>query len=585
MSTSDVLRLEEYRGRREQRLHRTLALNRGDPIRSLVLDRLREILNVVPADRAAVVWVDEYAEMVAQPYAVLDIGATPPRRSVGVDALIRSWEVGVPALVPTEAEPSDGGGQRWVVSLGSDGLRLWFVFVEARRGAPPAAGIRREALMFLAGECAAILLHRDLDTTSDADWLDSPGGRFGAAAVEALEADVTSGPGGAARRAVAALARFLLNQGPASDLATFGYRLEMVAHTLREPGCEAPEGPEQVLESARSDDPAGVAKGLIVTARGAEEDGGFKEAAELYGLAYETACFAGAVAAGGRAARGRARCLRRMARWDEALGWYDVAGGIARSLDDVAEEAVVLDGVASVHLGRGSLPTARAVLESARALAEGSGDPDAVAAIQFSLMTVAHTEGRLEEAAAHGWSAVRGFRDRGSRLRALTALGGVFLAGRSLDAAEDAFVVVERESSEQYYRLYALAGLARIQAARRDRAAFERALRRLDRAGFAQGAPEFRAEALLERGDAYLELGDSTAARRSYREAVRVAERHRVSEYLIRAEAALTELDEAGGEGTALPVPGPVMAERTRDLDAVRRGLADLRREGIGVGG
>ncbi|HZD03698.1 MAG TPA: hypothetical protein VE173_02235, partial [Longimicrobiales bacterium] len=139
-----------------------------------------------------------------------------------------------------------------------------------------------------------------------------------------------------------------------------------------------------------------------------------------------------------------------------------------------------------------------------------------------------------------------------------------------------------RESSESYYRLYALAGLARIQAARGDRAGFERALRRLDREGFAEGAPEFRAEALLELGDGYRDLGDLTAARRSYREAVRVAERHRVSEYLIRAEQALTALERAGA-ADARP-PKPAMGPRAQDLDAVRRGLAELRREGIGVG-
>ncbi|HZD05633.1 MAG TPA: hypothetical protein VE173_11955, partial [Longimicrobiales bacterium] len=223
MSTSDVLRLEEYRGRREQRLHRTLALNRGDPIRSLVLERLREIVRVVPADRAAVVWVDEYAEMAAQPYAVLDVAATPPRRGVGIEALIRSWELGVPALVPVEVESSERAGRSWVVSLGSDGLRLWFIFVESRRSASPMVGSRREAIMFLAGECAAVLLHRDLDAASDTDWLTAPGGRFGVDAVDAFEAELTPNPRSAARSAAAALARFLLDQGPASDLATFRY--------------------------------------------------------------------------------------------------------------------------------------------------------------------------------------------------------------------------------------------------------------------------------------------------------------------------------------------------------------------------
>jgi tetratricopeptide (TPR) repeat protein len=240
---------------------------------------------------------------------------------------------------------------------------------------------------------------------------------------------------------------------------------------------------------------------------------------------------------------------------------------------------MVLDGIASTYLGRGRIPAARAALEEARAMADRSGDHDALAAVHFSLMTVAHTQGALAEAARHGWESFLGFRTHASKLRALTALGGVFLAGGSLDSAEDAFTLVERESGDRYYRLYALAGLARVEAGRGDREAFEAANRRLDEAGFKDGAPEFRAEALLERGDGYVELGMVDEARRWYRRAIRISERHGVSEYLIRADRALTELEAGGGSRPFVPSP------RFDDegVDRIRRDLGALRRQPAGL--
>jgi tetratricopeptide (TPR) repeat protein len=294
---------------------------------------------------------------------------------------------------------------------------------------------------------------------------------------------------------------------------------------------------------------------------------------ELNGLAYELACASGAVREGGLAARGRARALRRLALWDESLHWYEVARGIASSLADQAEEAIVLDGIASSYLGRGRVPKARTVLNQASELARGSGDPEAIASVSFSLMTIAHTEGRLAEAARHGWSAFLEFRTSQGKLRALTALGGVFLAAGSLDSAEDAFAVVERDGQDHHYRLYALAGLARVKAARGDLRGFERANRRLEDEGLAESAPEFRAEAYLERGDGYRDLGTEGEARRWYRAAMRFSERHGLSEYLIRSERALSEL-EAGISATRPSRRLP----KSRSLDVIRRDLGVLRR-------
>jgi hypothetical protein len=42
-------------------------------------------------------------------------------------------------------------------------MRAWFLVAESGAGRPLLESMARDRLMFLAGECAAVLLHRDLD--------------------------------------------------------------------------------------------------------------------------------------------------------------------------------------------------------------------------------------------------------------------------------------------------------------------------------------------------------------------------------------------------------------------------------------
>lgn len=526
-------------------------------------DHLGHFLSVTRGERAAAVWIDEYEGTSAHPFLVLDLAADRPRRDLPVDLLLRCWESGVPAILPrfgTEsvAEP---GGCGWAVSLGSDGVRLWFLYVDSGRMASlPAES--RASVMFLAGQCAALLLHRDLDPPRDRASMDS-------------EVAALGGQGAPTRQAAADLARRLLDHGPDAQSALVSRSILASAGESAGEADDELEACAAVVRAVGRGDTLEAALGLLRVARAAEDAGAFSEAVDLHGLAYELACASGAVREGGRAARGRARALRRMALWEDSLRWYDVARGIACSLADPAEEAIVLDGIATSYLGRGRVPKARTILSRASVLAHRSGDAEAIASVSFSLMTVAHTEGRLAEAARHGWNAFLEFRTIRGKLRSLTALGGVFLAAGRIDSAEDAFAIVERDGRDGYYRLYALAGLARVKAARGDVRGFESANRRLSEEGLGESAPEFRAEVYLERGDGYRDLGNEEEARRWYRSAMRFSERHGVSEYLIRAEHALAEL-EAGTKATS---PSRELSE-SPSVDVIRRDLGALRRQG-----
>lgn len=585
MTATDVLRLEEYRRKRERRLRRTLALHRGDRVRLLLLARMAEIARALRADRVVVAWINQDGVPEAHPWVVLDLASDVPRRQLDPNLMIRSWRTGLPGFssAPVPGAGPGDDGREWCVSIGSDGFLLWFVLVEAGAGGVSLEVGEKERLMFLSGECGAVLFHGDLE----------PGEEAAGADVDALRGLWSPGDGEAmAREALVGLAADAVRDRLVPEPASLDRRLQVVGVLLSVFGDTA--GSEAVRKAVRNGDPTGLARALFGTAGAWERRGAFGDAAEMYRLAYKAACQGGACLQGGRAARGLARMLRRLARWDEALEWYGVAREVARSCEEIGEEALALDGLASVHLGRGAVPRARKVLEEARELALRSGDADAVAAVGFSRMTVAHTEGRLDDAVALGWEAFKGSGSRQARLRALTALGGVFLAAGHLAAAEDAFAVVERQCGDAYYRVYALAGLARVASARRDRQAYEMALRRLREAGLETSAPELRAEVYLEQGDGYRELGEPRQARRWYRKACRVARSHSVNEYLIRAEDALQELDSmaAGassrGEGVSSPEEGCPTREvddsvvGDADLDEIRRSLVILRQSDVG---
>ncbi|HEX9886205.1 MAG TPA: tetratricopeptide repeat protein, partial [Longimicrobiales bacterium] len=281
------------------------------------------------------------------------------------------------------------------------------------------------------------------------------------------------------------------------------------------------------------------------------------------------------------AARFRGRVARRGGDWAGAIHWYGVARRVAEVIDDAVREALVLDGLGHVHVSRGNFPEAQAVLTRALAAAQGGADPDVRGSIHFTLMTLAHTAGDLAEAARQGWRSFMTFEEEIQRLRALTALGGVFLEGRALDAAEDAFSVVRAGTEELYYRLYALEGLAHAAALRGNRQEYERRLVLLHDAGFDRGTPDFKAEAYLERGDAYLHLRDESLAREWYEKAVDYAQCHGINEYLMRAEKALQSLDEAQaeeGDGVgSVARPSSTLQLSEPEIKGIREDLREAR--------
>ena len=163
MSTSNVLRFEEYRDRRAQRLRIAKSLCGASESRLALLTHVAESAAITGADRAAIVWVDEYGPGLVHPHVVLDLRSDQPRRSFAAEPLRRAWELGVPGALDEPGTYTMHSSL--AVALGSDGTRAWFLDAESPASRATLVTEPRERSMFLAGECSAVVLHRDLDGT------------------------------------------------------------------------------------------------------------------------------------------------------------------------------------------------------------------------------------------------------------------------------------------------------------------------------------------------------------------------------------------------------------------------------------
>jgi len=177
---SDIIDLGAYRRRRPEARRSAFAVWGGEGERSRFALPVWRAVYLVGGERGALVWVDdEDAGRTLNPFFVLDLASETPRTSFATELLgeLRGSEVAGPTL----SETFPGGA---AVFLGAGDHRRWFLVVHDG-GLPRQAmdASSRNDLLFLAGECAGLLLHRRLDQnpaetlgengevwTADAGW-------------------------------------------------------------------------------------------------------------------------------------------------------------------------------------------------------------------------------------------------------------------------------------------------------------------------------------------------------------------------------------------------------------------------------
>ncbi len=591
MSTSNVLRLDEYRDRRDQRFKLAASLCYADRQRYAVLDHLAGVAAILSAGRAALVWVDEFGPGMVHPYVVLDLASDRPRRSFSLDPLNRAWESGVPGVHFSEEDERghvfglEPGGTSMAIALGSDGTRAWFVVADALGVRPPLSEDAEGRIMFLAGECSGVVLHRDLD--EDASSPDP--GKAGFVGwpilkdVEGREEDEEQSRRIGLRFIVGRLPGLLV----ADDLTIVPDGQRTKAERAREEIAAALEsgvelGAEgdlwhEVLEALENGDLEALGRGLLTLGENVESQGHHHGALEFYRIAFEISAAVSDVDVAVDAARFSGRVLRRLARWAEAQRWYDTARRVAETAGLDGKVAVVMvGGVASIQRERGNLPAVRRTLREALPYAERSGDGMAIGLVYHAQMALEHAAGAISTALETGWRAVRAYPPGAERIRALASLAGVLIDAGELEAADDAWSLVLAMDDWKFYRLYAVDALGHIAALRGQVDEFERRVAEADAMGWESGDLSAKAEILHYRGLSYHALGRDDEARHWLQRAVSFAKEHAFNRTMFAAEQALLALDDGPDESALPPDDG---ASNREAREEVREGLQAWRLE------
>ena len=582
MAVATVLRLEDYRGKRAQRLCLADRMYSADPKRLAVFRHLSEVADLCDADRAATVWVDEYGPGSVHAHVVLDHLVDRPRRFFSAEPLRRAWELGVPGPVDVPADPRSSTPTTFAISLGSDGMRAWFLVAESTAGRPLLQATVRDRVMFLAGECAAVILHRELDTMLSDGAKAVEGGFPGWPILQDLEgreSDEEAGTRIAQRFVVGRIARMLVDDD-------FVIAPERMAERVRRARSELPkswrsddeEAGEwhQVLDVMERGALEELAERLIALGDLVERQGHEHGAGEMYACAYEIATAVRAPRAAAEASRYLGGLLSRRADAEEAEARLATARQIAEvaGLDDVAARSMV--GLSLLRQDAGNMPAARAGLEDSLLVAERSGDRDTIGMVHHAFMGLEQLSGHQALSLEHGWVAVATYESQRRRTRCMASLAGALADCGDWDAAEDAWTWVAHTSDENHYILYAHDALAYLAALKGNRTAFRLHSELCDALGW-EGRPNFaQAEILYYRGVSYSALGDLDQAEDWLRRAVKFSEEHKYNQVLFRAEEALLRLaaDQHAGRSeqtTPTPVATPELREGLR---AMRRELA-----------
>jgi len=580
MSVATVLRLEDYRGKRAQRIRLADRMYSADPKRLAIFRHLSEVADLCDADRAAIVWVDEYGPGSVHAHVVLDHLADRPRRFFSAEPLRRAWELGVPAAVDVPADPQSSIPTTFAISLGSDGMRAWFLVAESSAGRPVLHEAVRDRVMFLAGECAAVILHRELGSMLP-DGEEAVEGGFAGWPVlqdlEGRESDVDVGTRIAQRFVVGRLARMLVDDD-------FEFAPERMAEQVRRARSELPKTWDrndaevdewyQVLDSLERGTLDELADRLIVLGDLVERKGHEHGALEMYSCAYEIATAVRAPRAAAEAARYSGGLLRRRASWKEAETKLVAAREIAElaGLPDVAARSMV--GLSLMCQDVGNMPAARAGLRDSLLVAEQSGDRDTIAMVHHSFMGIEQLSGNLAASLDHGWVAVATYESEERRTRCMAGLAASLTDCGDRDAAEDAWAFVAHTSKDTYYQIYAYDALGHLAALRGDRVGFEKHSEQCDALGWALKPGFASAEILYHRGLSHRALGDLRQAEEWLRHTVSFAEEHSHNQILFRAEEALRSL--AAEEQTSPEVQ--VRSSPAAPLE-VREGLRAMRQE------
>ena len=388
---------------------------------------------------------------------------------------------------------------------------------------------------------------------------------------------------GAARLALGAyvVARLIdklltLGNGDAEQLEGFHWQLEAVRRHVTELPGDVPETAHLAGVVSAVDADGNITSGLWMSltayAYFLEHEGRLDEALELLTLAARAqgggttpADFVGYALFAGR-------LNRQLARWDVATECYQAAENAASSISDMTRSLKARLGRALVLRGRGNLPQARAEVAQVISRAAASDLADVQGDAQQDLGVILMLQGLPGESLAATYKAFGLSQDPISRMRILGDLGYGLSESGHYGAARLALEIVVGSNSSHLVKLNSLLELMQLESAVGNRVAFER--RRSEAKELVgQMAPSTAVDYRYKAALGLARFDQIERARQMLTEAIGLAEKHRLNEWIFRLEQMLNTL--ASGPDFAEEIKAPAEATSTPAVQEMAVGLRE----------
>jgi tetratricopeptide (TPR) repeat protein len=254
-----------------------------------------------------------------------------------------------------------------------------------------------------------------------------------------------------------------------------------------------------------------------------------------------------------------ARLNRLLARWDPSIICYQAALEAATRTGDLNRALRARLGRAHVDRARGNLPQARKEVEEVISEAERSDLPDVQSDAHQDLGVVLMLQGARAESLQATYNAFRLSQDPLSRMRILGDLGYALNECGYYTAARVALDIVASSESSYLGRLNALLELMQLESAVGNRVSFERR-RQQGRELSGRMTPSMAVDYRFKTAVGLARFDQVERAREIAREALALAEQHRLNEWYFRIESMLNGIDSTATRDAEVQAPAEVAA-------------------------
>jgi tetratricopeptide (TPR) repeat protein len=341
--------------------------------------------------------------------------------------------------------------------------------------------------------------------------------------------------------------KLLILENDAESLEGFRWQLEAVRRHVAELPGDAPETAHLagVVEAVpgQTAPTAALWMGLTAYAYFLEHEGRLDEALELVKLAARSQGTSVSPTEFAAYALFAGRLNRLLARWEAASTCYSSAEDAATSVADHVHALRGRLGRSAVQRGVGNLPLACELAESVIRDAGLLNLPDVQAMAYADLGAVYSRQGlRMEQLEAH-YQAFRLASDPSLRMRILGDLGVGLCEIEAYDAARLAFQIVIDSNAKLLDRANAALELMDLESSIGNRVSFERCRNAVseirDRL-----PPSASTDYQFKLGIGFARFGQTGRAREALRQALALAQEHRLNTWYFKIEKALEQLSD-----------------------------------------